>query len=187
MDALLVLIHWLHLLALALWIGGLAALAIVLPATPRLQPEDGALLEPARRRTQVLLWWAVIALMLTLAVEIGLRTLAISHGAGTTFTTSLRAVLFGTRYGEASVARWLILVASLWTVDELARAPVATGRRGVRTRRSRLTPGCVWRSSWPPPCSSPRPSPDRTALLHSRPSSIPCASALSCSGSAAPS
>src|SRR5947208_2743088 len=129
MTALLVLVHWLHLLALALWIGGLGALAIVLPPGRRVHPEDVALREAARRRIQTLLWWAVIALMLTLAAEIGLGTLAATPGAGTAFTSSLRALLFGTRYGLASVARWLVLVASLWTIDELARAPVAAGAR----------------------------------------------------------
>src|SRR5437762_2357656 len=39
MTALLVLVHWLHLLALALWIGGLGALAIILPPGRRVHPE----------------------------------------------------------------------------------------------------------------------------------------------------
>jgi uncharacterized membrane protein len=125
MTALLVLVHWLHLLALALWIGGLAGLAIVLRTGRRVHPEDVALLEPARRRTRAILWWAVIALMVTLAAEIGLRTLATTAHADTAFTTSLRTLLFGTRYGKASVAQWLVLVASLWALDELGRAPVA--------------------------------------------------------------
>src|ERR687886_998259 len=125
MTALLVLVHWLHLLALALWIGGLAGLAIVLRAGRRVHPEDVALLEPARRRTRAILWWAIIALMVTLAAEIGLRTLATSAHADTAFTTSLRTLLFGTQYGKASVAQWLVLVASLWALDELGRAPVA--------------------------------------------------------------
>src|SRR5947209_15053094 len=98
MTAPLVLVHWLHLLALALWIGGLAALAIVLPAGRRVHPEDVALLEPARRRTRTVLWWSVIALMVTLAAEIGLHALGLTHGAGAAFTSSLRALLFGTRY-----------------------------------------------------------------------------------------
>jgi photosystem II stability/assembly factor-like uncharacterized protein/uncharacterized membrane protein len=125
MTALLVLVHWLHLLALALWIGGLAGLTIVLRAGRRVHPEDVALLESARRRTRAILWWAIIALMITLAAEIGLRTLATSAHAGTAFTTSLRTLLFGTRSGQASVAQWLVLVASLWALDELGRAPVA--------------------------------------------------------------
>ena len=125
MTAPLVLVHWLHLLALALWIGGLAGLAVVLRAGRRVHPEDVALLEPARRRTRAILWWAVIALMVTLAAEIGLRTLATIANADTAFTTSLRTLLFGTRYGKASVAQWLALVASLWALDELGRAPVA--------------------------------------------------------------
>src|SRR5919201_24845 len=132
MTALLVLVHWLHLLALALWIGGLAGLATVLRARRRVHPEDVALLEPARQRTRAMLWWAVIALMVTLAAEIGLRTLATTAHADTAFTTSLRALLFGTRYGLASVAQWLVLVASLWTVDELGRAPVSALVRAPR-------------------------------------------------------
>src|SRR5947208_6872302 len=134
MTALLVLVHWLHLLALALWIGGLGALAIVLPPGRRVHPEDVALREAARRRIQTLLWWAVIALMLTLAAEIGLGTLAATPGAASAFTSSLRALLFGTRYGLASVARWLVLVASLWTIDELARAPVVAAMVRVPRR-----------------------------------------------------
>src|ERR671936_841617 len=122
MTALLVLVHWLHLLALAFWIGGLAGLAIVLRAGRRVHPEDVALLEPARQRTRAMLWSA----------EIGLRTLATTAHADTAFTTSLRALLFGTRYGLASVAQWLVLVASLWTVDELARAPVSALVRAPR-------------------------------------------------------
>ena len=125
MTALLVLVHWLHLLALALWIGGLTGLTIVLRAGRRVHPEDVAVLESARRRTRAILWWAIIALMVTLAAEIGLRTLATSAHADTAFTTSLRTLLFGTQYGKASVAQWLVLVASLWALDELGRAPVA--------------------------------------------------------------
>jgi uncharacterized membrane protein len=147
MTALLVLVHWLHLLALALWIGGLAGLAIVLREGRRVHPEDVALLEPARRRTRAMLWWAVIALMVTLAAEIGLRTLATTAHVDAAFTTSLRTLLFGTRYGKASVAQWLVLVASLWTVDELGRAPVAAAA-GLTQRRGHalgIVAGPPWR------------------------------------------
>src|ERR671939_1642896 len=134
MTALLGLVHWLHLLALALWIGGLAGLASVLQTGRRVHPEDVALLEPARRRTRAILWWAVIALMVTLAAEIGLRTLATTAHADTAFTTTLRTLLFGTRFGKASVAQWLVLVASLWSVDELGRARAAAAARLPRRR-----------------------------------------------------
>src|SRR5579885_1339257 len=45
MSAATVLVHWLHLLALALWIGALAVTQIVLPSGRRTRPEDVPLLE----------------------------------------------------------------------------------------------------------------------------------------------
>ena len=138
MSAATVLVHWLHLLALALWIGGLAVTQVVLPSGRRTRPEDVPLLESARRRAQSVMWWSLVALIVTLAAEIVLRTLALYGGDMASFTPTLRNILFESRYGKASVARWLLLVASLWAVDSLGRAAVPTPARAPRPSRHAL-------------------------------------------------
>lgn len=137
MDVLTPLVHWLHLLALALWIGGLAVSRVVL-SPRRTRPEDVPLLESARHRAQAVLWWSLIALIVTLAAEIGLRAAADAGGDSNGFMPSLKALLFGTRYGEASVARWLLVVASLWAVDAIGRAPAVAPALVPRPSRHAL-------------------------------------------------
>lgn len=137
LDALLALVYSLHLLALGLWVGTLAVLLAVL-RPGRARPEDVPLLERARHRARVVARWSVVALIVTLAGEVGVRALLAAGGDVHAAYTgpALRALLFGSRYGEASVARWLLLVASLWVADEFERAPAAVPTRATRARRT---------------------------------------------------
>lgn len=139
MDALTALAHWVYVIALALWAGSLITLLVVAPGGRRVRREDMALLEPLRHRTQVVAWWSVIALIASLAVELCLRTLALSGSDGlAAFVPSLKELLFGSRYGEASLARWVLLVGSLWAVDEFGRDPTVSRARVPRPGRHAL-------------------------------------------------
>lgn len=136
MDALQTLVHGLHLIALALWTGGMAALLVVLPAGRRAHPSDVALRESARRRAQTVAWWALITALCTLAAEVALRTQAVNDSHG--FPSALKSMLFHSRYGVASVARWVIVVAALWAVDEMRRVPSVAPVRAPRPGRHAL-------------------------------------------------
>ena len=133
MDALTVLIYWLHVLALALWIGGLAVLLLVLPSGRRVRADDAGLLEAAQHRIHSVVWWSVIALLVTLAAQIVLRAVP-RVGVHDDFMQSLRYVLFASRFGIASIVSWVALVVALLVVDELGRSsstvPARTVRRG---------------------------------------------------------
>ncbi len=150
MPQLVGLVHVLHTIALALWVGGLVVLVRVLGTRGRVRPDAVLLLEAARRRGRMLVFWSVVALILTLAAEI-LAQAAIRAGGSGAFAPALRAVLFGSRYGVASLARWLILVAALFAVDELGRTPAEAPARAAQPGRHAL--GIVARP--------PRPAPPR--------------------------
>jgi len=149
MDILLAPIHWLHLLGLALWVGSLTMLLHVLRGR-RIRPEDIDLLERARRRARIVALWSVVALLVTLAADVGLTALDRAGGdVGAAFGgAGLRALLFDSRYGVASVARWLLLVASLWAAGEFGRAPERMGSRAPRPSSHAL--GIV-APAWRPP------------------------------------
>lgn len=136
MGLLIALVYWLHLLALALWAGGLVALLVVLPSGKRVHPEDVALLESARHRTQTIMLCSVVGLIVTLAAEISLRTLSGTMAGG--FIVALRTMLFGSRYGVASVVRWLVVVAALGAVDEMGRAAAPAPARAPQRGRHAL-------------------------------------------------
>ena len=151
LDVLLAPVHWLYLLGLTLWVGSLTMLLHVLRG-PRVRPEDIALLEGARRRSSVVALWSVVALLITLVIEVGAGALAAAGGdVGAAFNApALRSLLFGSRVGVASVARWLLLVAALWAAGEVGRAPTAarTPRQGpARGRRALGIVAPAWRRS----------------------------------------
>src|SRR5689334_20807816 len=79
MDGLTAVAHDLFLLALAIWVGGVAVLLVVLRGG-RTRPEDVAFLEAARQRAGTTMRWSVIALIATLAAEVALHALATAHG-----------------------------------------------------------------------------------------------------------
>jgi len=149
MEVLFAPIHWLHMLGLALWVGSLTMLLHVLRGR-RIRPEDIELLERARRRARVVALWSVVALLVTLAADVGLTALDRAGGdVGAAFSGSgLRALLFDSRYGVASVARWLLLVASLWAAGEFGRDPESVRARAPRPSRHAL--GIV-APAWHPP------------------------------------
>ena len=127
------------MLGLALWIGSLTMLLHVLRGG-RARPEDVDMLERARARARVVALWAVVALLVTLAIDVGMTALTLTRGdAGAAFgAVGLRALLFGSRYGLASVARWLLLVVSLWAAGEFGRARANAPLRTPRPNRQAL-------------------------------------------------
>ncbi len=147
MDILLALVHWLHTLGLALWIGSLTMLLHVLRGR-RVRPEDVGMLERARARSSIVALWAVVALLVTLAIEVCVNALTVAGGnIETAFSASrLRTLLFDSRYGLASVAQWLLLVASLWAAGEFGRARAVAPQRTPRPNRQALgIVAPVWR------------------------------------------
>lgn len=139
MDALTALAQWIHVLALALWVGSLLVLLLLAPGARRVHREDMALLEPLRERAQSLAWWALIALIATLAVEILARGAALTGAGGLGgYIPALKQLLFGTRYGAAAAAQWVLLVVSLYAVDEFGRAPALAPLRAPRPGRHAL-------------------------------------------------
>jgi len=147
MDILLALVHWLHTLGLALWIGSLTMLLYVLRGR-RVRPEDVGMLERARARSSIVALWAVVALLVTLAIEVCVNALTMAGGdIETAFGAArLRALLFDSRYGVASVAQWLLLVASLWAAGECGRARADAPQRAPRPNHQALgIVAPVWR------------------------------------------
>ena len=147
MDILLALVHWAHMLGLALWIGSLTMPLHVLRGG-RARPEDVGMLERARARARVVALWAVVALLVTLAIDVCVTALTLTRGdAAAAFSAvGLRALLFGSRYGLASVARWLLLVVSLWAAGEFGRARADAPLRTPRPNRQALgIVAPVWR------------------------------------------
>ncbi|MCA1599220.1 MAG: hypothetical protein LC769_09430, partial [Chloroflexi bacterium] len=139
MDILLALVHWLHTLGLALWIGSLTMLLHVLRGR-RVRPEDVGMLERARARSSIVALWAVVALLVTLAIEVCVNALTMAGGdIETAFGAArLRALLFDSRYGVTSVAQWLLLVASLWAAGECGRARADAPQRAPRPNHQAL-------------------------------------------------
>ncbi len=147
MDVLLALVHWSHILGLALWIGSLTMLLHVLRGR-RVRPEDVGMLERTRARSSIVALWAVVALLVTLAIEVCVNALTLARGdVETAFSAvGLRALLFGSRYGVASVAQWLLLVVSLWAAGEVGRGRADAPQRAPRPNRQALgIVAPVWR------------------------------------------
>lgn len=115
--------------AAALWVGALALLMAVLREGPRLRIDDAVVLEPVRRRCGLVMYWATIVLLALLVLDVllgagdGLH--ALQNGL------PLKSLLFESRYGVASVARWVLLLAGLGVAGGWLRAPAALDPRGM--------------------------------------------------------
>ncbi len=124
------LLGWIHVLALALWVGALTMCLLVLRHRRRERIEDVALMEQARRRCGLVSYWSVVTLIVTLAADVVMRL----REAGVPFVADgLRGFLFDTPYGQASVAVWVLLFVALLTIGQWTRIPAAAVPAGMAT------------------------------------------------------
>jgi len=124
------LLGWMHVLALALWVGALTMCLLVLRNRRRERIEDVALMEQARRRCGLVSYWSVVTLIVTLAADVVMRL----REAGVPFVADrLRGFLFDTPYGQASVAVWVLLFVALLTIGQWTRIPAAAIPAGMAT------------------------------------------------------
>ncbi len=130
MGLLAALLGWIHVLALALWVGALTMCLLVLRNRRRERIEDVALMEQARRRCGLVSYWSVVTLIVTLAADVVMRL----REAGVPFAADrLRGFLFDTPYGQASVAVWVLLFVALLTIGQWTRIPAAAIPAGMAT------------------------------------------------------
>ncbi len=124
------LLGWIHVLALALWVGALTMCLLVLRNRRRERIEDVALMEQARRRCGLVSYWSVVTLIVTLGADVVMRL----REAGIPFAADrLRGFLFDTPYGQASVAVWVLLFVALLTIGQWTRIPAAAVPAGMAT------------------------------------------------------
>ncbi len=129
MDATATLIGVGFMAAAALWVGALALLMVVLREGPRLRIDDATVLEPVRRRCGLVMYGATVALLALLALDVLLGAGDGLHALRS--GVSLKNLLFESRYGVASVARWVLLLAGLGVAGGWLRAPAALDPRGM--------------------------------------------------------